>query len=128
VGERCLLLESASHPLNDLVGIRALKQGLRGAVHNRKKRGDRFHPTIAWRIIILVQITIIPDDLRAEIEERLRIQTLTRGTPARTKTDHHNRIMRGVWILLDETLEKLLAREGCHRVVVRHGGCGDRWQ
>jgi len=109
------LLEAASHPINHLGRIRALKDRLWGSIDNRKKRRDALDATIAWRIIVLVQITIIPGNLRAEIEKGLRIQSLTRTAPTRAKTDHHNGLMR--LILFDQTLEELLAREGSHLVV-----------
>lgn len=123
------LLETTSHPINHLGRIRALKDRLRGSIDNREKGRDAFDATIAWRIIVLVQITIIPGDLRAEIQKGLRIQSLTRTAPAGAKTDHHNGLMRDGG--LDQALEKLLAREGRH-LVVGHGYyescCGERWQ
>jgi len=109
------LLKAASHPIDHLGRIRALKDRLRGSIDNRKKRRDALDAAISWRIIVLVQITIIPGNLRAEIEKGLRIQSLTRTAPAGAKTDHHNRIMG--FILFDQTLEELLAREGRHLVV-----------
>lgn len=120
-------LKAASHPINHLRRIRALKDWLRRPIDNREKGRDRLDPAIAWCIIVLVQVTIIPGDLRTEIQQRLRIQSLTWAAPTGTKTDHHNRLMR--LILCDQTLEKLLAREGCHRAV-GHGvcECGERWQ
>lgn len=122
-------LKSPAHPLDDLGRIRALKDRLGRPVDNRKKRGDRLHPTIAWRIVVLIQITIIPGNLWAQIQQGLGIQTLARATPTGTKTDHDNRLMRSVWVLFDQTLEKLLAREGCHRVGhVCWCRCEDRWQ
>ena len=123
------LLEAASHPINHLCRIRTLKDRLGRSIDNRKKGRDALDSAISWRIIVLVQITIIPGNLRAEIKKGLRIQSLTRAAPIGAKTDHHNRIMR--FILFDETLEKLLAREESHPVV-RHGYhescCEERWQ
>ena len=122
------LLETTSHPINHFGRIRALKDRLRGSIDNREKGRDALDATIAWRIIVLVQITIIPRNLRTEIQKRLRIQTLTRAAPAGAKTDHDNRIMG--FILFDQTLEELLAREGRH-LVVGHGYescCEERWQ
>ena len=121
------LLEAPSHPINDLCRIRALKDRLWRSIHNRKKGRDALHPAITWCIIVLIQITIIPCDLRAEIQEGLCIQSLTRTAPICTKTNHHNGVMR--FILFDQTLEKLLAREGSH-LVVRHDDYefGERWQ
>lgn len=109
------LLEAASHPINDLCRIRALKDRLRRPIHNRKKGGDALYSAITWRIIVLIQVTIIPGDLRTKIQEGLCIQSLTRAAPTRAKTNHDNGIMR--FVLFDQTLEKLLAREGSHRVV-----------
>lgn len=110
-----LLLEAPSHPINHLCSIGTLKERLWGSIDNREKGRDALDATIAWRIIILVQITIIPDNLRTEIQQGLRIQTLTWAAPTGAKTDHDNRLMR--LIFFDQTLEELLAREGCHLVV-----------
>lgn len=118
------LLEAASHPINDLRRIGALKDRLRRPIDNREKSRDALYSAIAWRIVVLIQITIIPGDLRTEIQEGLCIQSLTRTTPTRAKTNHHNGIMR--FVLFDQTLEKLLAREGSHLVVGHVYDCGER--
>ena len=107
-------------PGGDLCCIRTLEQRLGRSLHNGQKGRNRFHATIAWRIVIFVQITIIPRDLRIDLQKGLSIQTLTRAAPTGAKTDHDQRLMRNVWILFDQTLEKLLAREGRHFVRVRH--------
>ena len=119
-------LEAASHPINDLRRIGALKDRLGRPIDNREKSRDALYSAITWCIIVLIQITIIPGNLRTEIQEGLCIQSLTRTTPTRAKTNHHNRVMR--FILFDETLEKLLAREESHPVVRHVWQCEERWQ
>ena len=108
------------HPCNNLHGIGRLKDRLRNAIQNGKKTGNAFHTTIAWCIIIFIQITLIPLDVWMKIEKHICINAFTRATPGCCKLNDHDGIMRVGGIFLDHTFEKLLVREGCHLSRVGH--------
>ena len=78
------------HPCNDLIGIRRLKQRLWLTIHNGQKGWYFFYTTIRRSIFILIQITVIPCNMRRQSQQRLFINSFTWTTPCRTKFNHYN--------------------------------------